>query len=521
MQTSLLIAVLSAVLALAACPAPDASVDADASVSPDAPAVVDSDNEIDQLFAALGGLQVEAPRRVEGPASAPSADGDYQCVVTPVDEVRQFDQLLGQLTVGDVLWPGSMVRGDSVATGQLAPLVFERAPLTFSVSLESLTGTRSATLAAPSLSSYRDAIGQILAQQLQGQAPARIYAEVEEVSSAEQLAVALGAAATAPLVATVKAGFDFNDTTKRTRYLVKFFQLYYTVDLDPPSLPHELFGPSVTAAAVRAAIGAAPPVYVSSIGYGRQVVFTFESELSKAELSAALDFVYQGGAAVSGSVSLTHQEVLEHTHTTAFILGGAPGEGVAAAIGGYAQLRTFIERGGSYSSESPGAAIAYKLAYVRDNTPVRVSYASAYGERACARTTQRLHVVFEKLKVDDAGSDVGGDLEVFGTVEVRGTGAPQALASWPAAMYQQIAAGASAPASGIIGEAIVPVRPAAGNAVTIRTSLLEADTFANDSFGDAVEDAAPFEAGWRRTLQVHRSSGAQAITLQIAITPVP
>ncbi len=488
----------------------------------DAPIVVEeSDDPIDQLFASIGTLPVEAPRRIEGAAGPPRTDGDYQCVTTPIDEVRQLDQLLGQLTVGDVLWPGSIVRGDSVASGQLAPLVLPRAPLTFSVSLENLNGSRSATLPTPSLSTYRDAIGGILAQGVDGATPARVYAEVEEISSADQLAVALGASGSAPLVGTVKAGFNFNDSTKRTRFVVKFFQLYYTVDVDPPSLPHELFAPGVTADDVRAAIGAAPPVYVSSIGYGRQVVFTFESELSKSEVEGALDFVYQGGVVLAGNVSLTHQEVLDHTRMTAFILGGAPGDAVSASIGGYAQLRTFIERGSSYSKDSPGAAIAYKLAYVRDNAPVKVSYASTYTQQTCTRMTQRLHVVFDRLTVDSAGSDVGGDLEVYGTVMARGTGANQTLADWPSTMYRQIAAGQSFPATGFIGEAIVPVRPAAGNVLKLRTSLFESDALATDSFGEGVEDAAPFEAGWRRTLLLHRASGTQTITLRVSITPVP
>jgi hypothetical protein len=73
-----------------------------------------------------------------------------------------------------------MLRGDSVIANRLAPLGFERAPLTFSVSLESLGGgRRSATMKNPSLSSYRDEIGQILGQALTGSIPARIAAEID------------------------------------------------------------------------------------------------------------------------------------------------------------------------------------------------------------------------------------------------------------------------------------------------------------------------------------------------------
>lgn len=501
---------LVALLALTAC-------------TSDSPSVEESDHPIDQLIAGLGKLPLAEAKRVEGPPGAPAPDGDYECVKTPVEEVRQYDQLLGQLSVGDVLWPGSLLRGDSVYSGRLTPVVLPRAPVKFSVSLESLGGgARSATLESPSLSAYRDAVGQILAQQVSGSTPARISSEVEEVASEEQLAVALGAAVTAPVVASVKAGFNFSDTQARSRFVVKFFQLYYTVDVDPPGLPHQFFTPDVTVDQVAAVVGAEnPPVYVSSIGYGRQVVFTFESALSKKELEAALSFVYQGGAEVSGSVSLTHAEVLSNTKTTAFILGGNGGEAATAAIGNLEQLREFISRGGNYSPDSPGAAIAYKLSYVRDHTPVQISFASTFEQRTCARTSQKLHVVFERLTVTNSGGDVGGDLEVYGNVTARGSGASRSLVSWADTAYKQIPQGQSFPPAGIIGEAIVAVRPQAGNALRVTTDLFESDAFATDSFGTAIGDNAPYEAGWRRKLTLYRSAGTQQIALQISLTPVP
>jgi thiol-activated cytolysin len=484
--------------------------------------VDNSDNEIDKVIAPLQPLPVEAAKLEKGTPSAPMREGDYQCVDTPVEEVRRFDQLIGQLSIGDVLWPGAMLRGDSVYSGRLTPITLPRAPLKFSVSLESLgAGMHSATMDTPSLSAYRDAIGQILGQSISGSTAARISSEVEEVNSEKELALALGADVSAPLVGSVKAGFNFSDTSKRSRYVVKFYQLYYTVDADPPNLPHEFFAPSVTAADVQGVVSETnPPVYVSSIGYGRQVIFTFESDLAKSELSAALSFVYKGGADISGSTSLTHQEVLSHTKTTAFILGGDAGEAAQVAIGTYDQLKQFIGRGGNYTKDSPGAAIAYKLSYVRDHTPVQISYASDYTEHTCSRVTQKLKVVFEKIKVDSSGSDLGDNLEIFGSVTAVGS-TRQVLVSWPEAQYKTIATGASFPPSGIIGETILPVSPMPGQMMKIETSLMENDGAFNDSFGTAVLTNAPFESGWRRTLQIQRSSGTQAVTLQVSITPVP
>jgi thiol-activated cytolysin len=508
---------------LAACAAQGPAGDDDTTMPPDP--VETSDNPIDQLFAPLMPLPSAPATIMKGTSSAPKADGDYQCVDTPVSEVRQYDQLLGQLSIGDVLWPGAMLRGDSVASSTLTPITLPRAPLTFSVSLESLgSGHHSATLANPSLSSYRDAIGDILAQSLSGSTAARISSDVAEVNSDKELALALGVNASAPLVGSIKAGFNFSDSTKRSRYIVKFYQLYYTVDVDPPNLPHDFFASSVTANDVANAVSPSnPPVYVSSIGYGRQVIFTFESDLAKSELSAALDFVYKGGAEISGQTSLTHQEVLSHTHTTAFILGGDAGEAAQVAIGDYNQLKTFIAHGGNYTKDSPGAAIAYKLSYVRDHSPVKISYAEDYTDHTCSRVTQKLRVVFESMKCDDASGDLGGgDVEIYGSVTAVGN-TRLTLASWSSSQYKQIAQGASYPPSGTIGEVILPVKPAPGQAAKIETTLFESDTDyidPDDSFGTTT-DSAPFESGWRRKLYVHRSQGGQAVTLTVSLTPVP
>jgi Thiol-activated cytolysin len=475
---------------------------------------------IDDVLAGIGALPADQPRRVESSPAAPVTDGDYRCVTTSVDEVRRYDQLLGQIAVGDVLWPGDVLRGDSVVSGQLTPLALDRRPVTFSVSLESLSGTHSATLEHPSLSGYRDAIGAILAQDLHGSASAKIYAEVDEVSSDQQLSIALGASVSAPLVAMVKAGFNFGDTKKHGRYLVKFFQIYYTADVDPPGAPHEFFADTVTADQVAAAVSATnPPVYVSSIAYGRQVLFTFESDYSQDELGAALDFVYQGGPEISGSISATHQEVLSHTHTTAFLLGGNSGEAAQASIGSYDELKAFIAHGGEYTKDSPGAAIAYKLSYVGDLTPVQISYASDYQRRSCERISQRVHVSLDKITVDSGGPDAS--LQLFGYVDTYGSViGVSTLFDRAEANYIDIASMASFPPSGTIGEAIVTVDPHPGSSLTLSSHLTDHNNILADVDLGVVTAQAPFEAGWRRTLQVHHTAAGRQVTLSVTLQPI-
>src|SRR6201999_426721 len=104
-------------------------------------------------------------------------------------------------------------------------------------------------------------------------------------------------------------------------------------------------------------------------------------------MGAALDFAYNGGADVSGNVSVSYKDIISNSKITAFILGGDAGT-AAQAIDSYDSLIAFIKAGGNYSRQSPGAPIAYKLSYLKDNSPARMSFTTDYTVRDCARVAQ-------------------------------------------------------------------------------------------------------------------------------------
>src|SRR5690606_15664725 len=214
-------------------------------------------------------------------------------------------------------------------------------------------------------------------------------------------------------LASLKSSFNWQSKTIRSRYVVRYTQAYYTVDLDAPQAPSAMLAPSVTLDEVQAKMTQEhPPAYVSSVTYGRMIVFTFESAYSATELGAALDFAYSGGVDVAGDVSVTYKDILSRSKITAFILGGDAGTAVAT-IDSYEALIAFIKSGGNYSRESPGAPIAYKLSYLKDNSPARMSFTTDYEVRDCVRVAQKIKVTLKSIAVDDAGGDGGNALEIF------------------------------------------------------------------------------------------------------------
>jgi thiol-activated cytolysin len=416
------------------------------------------------------------------------------------------------------LWPGALVSADSVLSGLFTQIVLPRSPATISVSLENLGGTKQATIKDPSLASYREALAGILDAEITGSTAANLYSEIEQVHSEEQLNMALGIQASWGLgVASLKSSFDFSNKQVRSRYVVKYTQTYYTVDLDAPTTPSAVFDGSVQLTDVQAHMDdSRPPTYVSSITYGRMVVFTFESEYSAEEMGAALDFAYSGGTDVSGQVSVTYKDIISKSKITAFILGGDAGSAVKS-IDSYDALIAFIKDGGNYSRQSPGAAIAYKLNYLKDNSPARMSYTTNYDLKTCDRVSQQIQVVLQSIAVDDAGGDSGDDLELYGDIYVEGASS-QNMFHKDSGNYVQIHQGSQFGQP--IATAIVAVVPKAGNVIKLHAHLVDQDTFSpDDDMGNEVV-ILPFEGGWRKDATVTLTGDSARIRVNFSIAPI-
>ena len=476
---------------------------------------------IDAYIASLPNLPVAPAQLSVGAQSAGASEGDYQCATQHLEETRQYDRIVAYAASSESLFPGAIVSADSVLTGLFTQVVLPRAPATISVGLENLAGRKSAVIADPSLSAYRDAIAGILDTEITGSTPANLYTEIEEVHSETQLDMALGIQASWGLgIANLKSSFDWANQAVRSRYVVRYTQAYYTVDLDAPASPSALLAPSVTLAEVKAKMNEEhPPAYVSSVTYGRMIVFTFESAYSSTELGAALDFAYSGGVDVKGDVSVTYKDILSRSNITAFILGGDAGTAVKT-IDSYEALIDFIKSGGNYARESPGAPIAYKLAYLKDNSPARMSFTTDYEVKDCVRVAQKIKVTLSSIAVDDVGGDLGGDLEIFGTVSASGT-TSASLFNKSEGNRITIRQGAQiGSASSPLGEAVIEVKPQPGEVIKLRANLIDQDDFfGNDSLGDETV-SAPYETGWRKDVTVLLTGSNARVRVNLSIAPI-
>ena len=210
--------------------------------------------------------------------------------------------------------------------------------------------------------------------------------------------------------------------------------------------------------------------------------------------------------------------MISKSKITAFILGGDAGTAVKT-IDSYENLVAFIKSGGNYSKESPGAPIAYKLSYLKDNSPARMSFTTDYEVKDCVRVLQRVRVVLSSIAVDNAGGDAGDDLELYGKIWVEGSNSAT-LFERNSDNWVRIRQGEQFGAGAPLAEAVISVVPKAGQSIRLRANLTDEDgILPDDSIGNETVSNA-FETGWRKESTVTLTGDGARVRVVFSLSPI-
>jgi thiol-activated cytolysin len=307
----------------------------------------------------------------------------------------------------DVIYPGALVKGESILDGTYTLIPAARKPITISTSL---TGASKVSVVVddPKLSTVREAVNTLMSQTYDVPA-ANMGFTIEQAYSEQQLDLSLRASYKSGVV-NVKGGFDFSNTKIKTRLVAKFIQNYYTLDMDMPNLPSDLFDGDVD----RTLFGTFMPMYVSSVTFGRMALFTIESELEESMVRAALDVSY---TSINAETSAEFNAFKSKSTMKVYILGGS-GSDAGATINGFEDFKNYIKAGGNFSKTSPGAPIAYKLRYIKDNTIGKIVLAASYPIVSSIPRTDNIVYDIETYlwKIRTSVTDAGSECELYGTV---------------------------------------------------------------------------------------------------------
>ena len=252
-----------------------------------------------------------------------------------------------------------------------------------SVDLPGMVGGDSYVDATPTVSGMQEGVNTLLNRwhekyAAKNPAPARMQYESTSAYSMNQLKAKFGSDFEKVGV-NLKIDFEAVNKGEKQIEVVDFKQIYYTANFDAPKNPSDVFAPGVTVDQLKARgiDENTPPVYVSSVSYGRQMYVKFETTSKSTELKAAINAVIKG---VPIKAESEWARVLKNTTVTVSIVGGNADGAARVVTGTVEDLKKLIQEGATFSTQNPAVPISYKTTFLKDNQVATIQSNTDYIE---------------------------------------------------------------------------------------------------------------------------------------------
>ena len=259
----------------------------------------------------------------------------------------------------------------------------ERSKGRISVDLPGMVGGDSYVDANPTVSGMQEGVNTLLNRwhekyAAKNPAPARMQYESTSAYSMNQLKAKFGSDFE-KIGVNLKIDFEAVNKGEKQIEVVDFKQIYYTANFDAPKNPSDVFAQGVTVDQLKARgiDEKTPPVYVSSVSYGRQMYVKFETTSKSTELKAAIDAVIKG---VPIKAESEWARVLKDTKVTVSIVGGNADSAARVVTGTVEDLKKLIQEGATFSTQNPAVPISYKTAFLKDNQVATIQSNTDYIE---------------------------------------------------------------------------------------------------------------------------------------------
>ena len=351
-------------------------------------------------------VPVEKNEVIDSTETMEVIDGEnWICTTKTIDRVDAAGVYATFDPNSNVIWPGSLIQGNSITQATPNPIVVDRAGGTVSINV--INGSNNPAYSVPTVakSSMTIAQNQII-QDNNGVVPANFTFTFEDVYSREQMAFSMGVNVET-WTTQVDASLSFSSDQSYNRMLVKLDQIYYTMSYDMPTSYEHVFAPTVTPANLAKFIQPGnPPCYVASITYGRRYYLLIESTSSQEELRASVEATYSA-AVVSGGVVAEGEYIsnLENTNIKVFAYGGDASSALSTVNGDFEALQSFLTEGGSIQT---GAPLSYIINDLNSHKVVAVKVATEYDVTECSIASQGSVPPYTAHWKDNVISKIGG-----------------------------------------------------------------------------------------------------------------
>ena len=284
---------------------------------------------------------------------------------------------------GDIFLGALFKANQDLLENKPQQISLDRSKGRISVDLPGMVGGDSYVDANPTVSGMQEGVNILLNRwhekyASKNPAPARMQYESTSAYSMNQLKAKFGSDFEKVGV-NLKIDFEAVNKGEKQVEVVDFKQIYYTANFDAPKNPSDVFASGVTVEQLkdRGIDEKTPPVYVSSVSYGRQMYVKFETTSKSTELKAAINAVIKG---VPIKAESEWARVLKNTTVTVSIVGGNADGAARVVTGTVEDLKKLIQEGATFSTQNPAVPISYKTAFLKDNQVATIQSNTDYIE---------------------------------------------------------------------------------------------------------------------------------------------
>ena len=284
---------------------------------------------------------------------------------------------------GDIFLGALFKANQDLLENKPQQISLDRSKGRISVDLPGMVGGDSYVDANPTVSGMQEGVNTLLNRwhekyAAKNPAPARMQYESTSAYSMNQLKAKFGSDFEKVGV-NLKIDFEAVNKGEKQIEVVDFKQVYYTANFDAPKNPSDVFASGVTVDQLKARgiDEKTPPVYVSSVSYGRQMYVKFETTSKSTELKAAINAVIKG---VPIKPESEWARVLKNTTVTVSIVGGNADGAARVVTGTVEDLKKLIQEGATFSTQNPAVPISYKTAFLKDNQVATIQSSTDYIE---------------------------------------------------------------------------------------------------------------------------------------------
>ena len=251
------------------------------------------------------------------------------CVQTKYNLQQNFDDIAIIRPMAGIVWPGALVLGNqSLMDGLPQPISLARAPIKMIVSLPGMGAAGVREISNPSNSAVQATVDSSL-EWWNANAYQDGYVNASSSSyrlstsySSQQLALDVGLNV-AWATGDVSSQFSYTSTENKKVMMAVYKQAFYSVDVDTPQEPSSVFAESVSLDQVRSTLDTGtPPAYISSVVYGRIIMFRMETSMKVTSAELEASFRYAAGYSVDGTLEARYKSILQSSTIEVVTLGG-------------------------------------------------------------------------------------------------------------------------------------------------------------------------------------------------------